>query len=71
MSKEIKKLYTSKGITPPKGKGIHTTAFHKQASAIMKSESKGGLTETEKKIAYATAMKNLGRNKAVKKSHQR
>ena len=69
MGKEIKKLYTSKGLTPPKGKGEHTPAFHKMASAIMKSESKGGLTKKEKTIAYATSMKKLGRNKAVNKSH--
>lgn len=71
MGKEIKKLYTSKGLKAPKGKGEHTLAFHKLATAIMESEKKGGLTEKEKQIAYATAMKRLGRNKAVNKSHRR
>lgn len=68
-SKTIKKIYSSKGLKAPKGKGEHTVKFHKMASAIMKSESKGGLTKKEKQIAYATTMSRLGRNKAVNKSH--
>jgi len=70
-SKTIKKIYSSKGLKAPKGKGEHTVKFHKMASAIMKSESKGGLTKKEKSIAYATAMKKIGRNKSVNKSHWR
>jgi len=69
--KTIKKVYTSKWLTPPKWKGEHTVKFHKIASAIMKSESKWWITKEEKKIAYATAMKKLWRNKAVNKSHWR
>jgi hypothetical protein len=64
MGKEIKALYTSKGLTPPKGKGEHTMAFHRMATKIMESG-------TDKNIAYATSMKHLGRNKAVNKSHWR
>lgn len=60
----IKKAYTSKGLTPPKGRGIHTQKFHNMASAMM---AEG----TPKKIAYATAMKKLGKNKAVNKSHRK
>lgn len=66
MGKEIKKLYTSKGLTPPKGKGEHTKKFHEIATAIMKKNPYIG-----KDAAYATAMKMLGRNKAVNKSHWR
>ena len=62
MGKEIKKLYTSKGLTPPKGKGLHTKKFHEIASSVM---AKGGNVNP-----YAVAMAKLGRNKAVKKSHQ-
>ena len=61
MSEEIKKIYKIKGLTPPKGKGMHTRKFHEIASSIMK---KGGAKEP-----YAVAMSMLGRNKAVKKSH--
>lgn len=69
--KTIKKIYESKGLTAPKGKGEHTPKFHKVASAILKSESKDGITKKEKTIAYATAMKMLGRDKSVNKSHRR
>jgi hypothetical protein len=69
--KTIKNIYSSKGLKAPKGKGEHTVKFHKIASAILKSESKDGITNKEKKIAYATAMKKLGRNKAVNKSHRK
>ena len=58
----IKKIYRKKGLKPPKGKGEHTVAFHKRAAAMMAA----GIP---KNFAYATAMKNLGRNKAVHKSH--
>ncbi len=61
MSEEIRKIYRGKGLTPPDGKGIHTRKFHEIASSIMK---KGGAKEP-----YAIAMAQLGRNKAVKKSH--
>lgn len=71
MSKEIKELYTKKGLITPNGKGMHTKKFHKIATGIMESESKDVLTDKEKSIAYATAMKRLGRDKSVKKSHWR
>lgn len=69
MSKEIINAYKKAKITPPKGKGIHTIAFHELAIDIMKPMKKGGLTKKEKGIAYATAMGILGPKKAVKKSH--
>lgn len=63
--KSIKSMYRRKGVRPPKGKGVHTRKFHQMASSIMQSGSLG------RNAAYATAMKKLGRNKAVKKSHWR
>lgn len=69
--KTIKKIYKKAGIKAPKGKGEHTVKFHKRATSIMKGYKKGGLTEEEKNISYATAMKQLGRNKSVNKSHRR
>lgn len=68
-SKSIKNAYTSKWLTPPKWKWEHTLKFHKMASSIMEWMKKGWVTKKEKSIAYATAMKKLGRNKAVNKSH--
>lgn len=63
MTKKIKALYKKAGLKAPNGKGIHTEAFHRRAVAIMKSG-------TAKSIAYATAMKQLGRDKSVHKSHR-
>lgn len=67
--KTIKKIYTSKWLTPPKWKWEHTTAFHKIASAIQEQDKKGWLTKEEKNKSYAIAMSKLWRNKAVNKSH--
>ena len=61
MSQEIREMYRSKGVTPPDGKGIHTKKFHDIASSVMASGTA--------KNPYAVAMSQLGRNKAVKKSH--
>jgi phosphatidylethanolamine-binding protein (PEBP) family uncharacterized protein len=61
---KIIRTYTEAGITPPKGKGMHTLKFHQMAVALMKK----GLP---KDMAYATAMKKLGRDRSVKKSHRR
>lgn len=61
-SKEIKELYRKRGVTPPEGKGIHTKEFHDLASKLMQE----GM---DKDVAYATAMKKLGRDRAVKKEH--
>jgi hypothetical protein len=63
--KRIKSLYTRAGLTPPKGKGIHTIKYHKCVVAI---KSKGGKNA---KYANAICMKSIGRNEAVNKSHQR
>jgi hypothetical protein len=71
MSKAIQKIYKEAKIKAPIGKGLHTMAFHRLAVSIMKPYKSGGLTKKEKAIAYATSMKILGRNKAVKKSHWR
>lgn len=64
MSARIMKLYTSQGLTPPVGKGEHTYAFHKRATDIMVNNRSMPRSE-----AYAIAMKQLGRNKSVKRSH--
>ena len=63
MGKEIKKLYTSKGLTPPKGKGMHTKKFHEIASAVMAQKTAYN--------PYAVAMAKLGPEKAVNPSHRR
>ena len=66
MSKTIKKLYTSKGIKPPVGKGIHTEKFHAMATSIKASDK-----SLPMKSAYAIAMSKLGPEKAVKAAHRR
>ena len=71
-SGNIKSLYTKKGLTPPDGKGIHTKKFHKIATNVAQGYKEKGYTEKEaKEKGYATAMKMLGKEGAVKKSHRR
>jgi len=64
MSAVIKKLYTKAGIKPPDGKGIHTKKFHEMAVAIKRENPQYSMSR-----CYSIAMGQLGRNKAVKKSH--
>lgn len=64
MSKTIRHMYTSKGIKPPKGKGIHTAKAHKMVSEL----EADGMPRSQ---AWATTMKKLGRDQVVKKSHRR
>lgn len=66
MSERIRKIYRKKGLTPPDGKGIHTAKFHDMATSIKRDNP-----ELPMSSCYAIAMKKLGRNKAVKKSHRR
>lgn len=66
MGEQIKNLYREKGLTPPVGKGEHTMAFHREATSIMADNP-----SMPKSEAYAISMKDLGRNKAVNKSHWR
>ena len=71
-SGNIKSLYTKKGLTPPDGKGIHTKKFHEVATSVAQGYKEKGDTEKEaKEKGYATAMKMLGKEGAVKKSHRR
>lgn len=63
--KTIKKIYKKAGIKAPKGKGEHTVKFHKRATTIKKSNPKMPMSE-----AYAISMTQIGRDKAVNKSHQ-
>lgn len=65
----VNKAYDDAGVTPPKGKGIHTVAFHERATAIMGSMKKSG-KKVDKNKAYAIAMKQLGRDKSVLKNHR-
>jgi hypothetical protein len=67
---KIMSMYDEAGVSRPVGKGEHTVEFHKRATDIMagmKKSDKG----VNKNLAYAIAMKQLGRNKSVLKSHQR
>jgi hypothetical protein len=65
MRKAIAEIYRKHpGVHPPVGKGLHTPAFHAMAADLMESG-------TDRDIAYATAMKRLGRNRAVMPSHWR
>lgn len=68
MSEAIRKLYSSKGLTSPDGKGIHTKKFHDIASSIMaqKKAGKSGAINP-----YAIAMSQLGKAGAVKKEQRR
>ena len=69
---DINKMYSDAGLPTPDGKGEHTKAFHKLAVGIAKDYVKSGDSPKEAlSKAYPTAMKQLGRDKAVKKAHQR
>ncbi|MFA5068172.1 MAG: hypothetical protein WC466_09115 [Candidatus Izemoplasmatales bacterium] len=61
-SKDIKSMYRSAGMKPPKGKGIHTKKFHKCVTSVGKT----GSTDNP----YAVCMSSLGKEKAVKSSHR-
>lgn len=65
----VNKSYDEAGVSAPKGKGIHTVAFHERASEIMGSMRKSG-KGVNRNVAYAIAMKQLGRNKSVLKPHR-
>jgi len=67
-TEEIRKLYTSKGLKPPKGKGVHTKAFHKCATGYAAKIKSGEMTQKE---AYKRCMGALGKKRAVKPAHQR
>jgi len=68
MSEKIKKIYRDAGFKklPFKGKGIHKVAFHKLAVKIKKNNPQYTWQQ-----CFATAMKQLGRNRAVRKKHWR
>lgn len=60
----VKNMYRNAGITPPKGKGIHTKKFHEAAVGLIKEGY-------PKDSAYAIAMSRLGKKGAVNASHRR
>lgn len=63
-SEDIKKMYQKAGMKPPHpGKGIHTKKFHSCVTQVGK--------EGDVDNPYAVCMASLGKDKAVKKSHQR
>ena len=75
-TKGIAKLYQDAGLPAPKGKGIHTRAFHELAVEVAKGYVKGSKNKSPMspakalELAYPTAMKQLGKEKAVKKAHR-
>ena len=66
----VNKAYDEAGVTPPKGKGVHTVAFHERATKIMESMKKSG-KPVNRNMAYAIAMKQLGKEKSVLKDHRK
>lgn len=71
-SADIKKMYKDAGLPAPDGKGIHTKAFHELAIKIAKGyTAKGDSGQEALDKAYPTAMKQLGKEKAVKKAHRK
>ena len=63
MSKKIRQMYRSGGVTPPDGKGIHTKAAH---SCVINYLRKG----LSKDNAWKRCMGAL-RVRAIKKAHRR
>ena len=68
--KKVKDAYEDENVTPPEGKGIHKVAFHERAAKIMGSMKKSG-KKVNRNMAYAIAMKQLGRDKSVLKEHRK
>lgn len=66
----VNSAYEEADVSAPKGKGIHTVAFHERAAKIMGSMKKRG-KPVNKNMAYAVAMKQLGGKKSVLKAHRR
>lgn len=66
----VDKAYEDAGVTPPEGKGIHKVAFHERAAKIMESMKKSG-KPVNRNMAYAIAMKQLGKKKSVLKDHRK
>lgn len=66
---KVHKAYEEAGVPAPKGKGIHTVAFHERAAEIMGSMKKSG-KKVNRNLAYAVAMKQLGQGKSVLKEHR-
>lgn len=64
MSKEIIEEYRKAGLTPPKGKGLHTMRAHRAVIRYLKQ----GLSEKE---AWKRVMGGMGPELAVKKTHRR
>lgn len=65
----VNNAYEDAGVSAPKGKGLHTVAFHERAAEIMGSMKKSG-KGVNRNMAYAIAMKQLGRSKSVLKPHR-
>jgi len=71
-TKEIKQMYKKAGLPAPDGKGVHTKQFHELAIEIAKGYvEKGDSPKEALAKAYPTAMKQLGKGKAVKKAHRK
>jgi transposase-like protein len=69
---DIAAMYKKADLPAPDGKGIHTKAFHELAIKIAKSYVEGGDSKKDAlDKAYPTAMKQLGKKKAVKKAHRK
>jgi len=69
---DIKAMYKAADLPVPDGKGIHTKAFHELAIKVAKGYVEGGDSPKEAlDKAYPTAMKQLGKEKAVKEPHQK
>jgi len=67
-SKDIMKLYKDADLPAPDGKGLHTKEFHVLAIAVALGYVKKGIEKEEAmERGYATAMKQLGKEKAFKK----
>jgi len=64
MSESIRQLYISAGLTPPRGKGLHTLRAH----ICVVSYLKKGLSKNE---AWKRCVGGLGAGLAVKKAHRR
>lgn len=70
-TEDIKAMYSAADLPAPDGKGVHTKAFHELAIDVAKGYVDDVGKEEAMRRGYATAMDRLGKEKAVKKAHQR
>ena len=75
LTANIKRIYKVHNVQAPKGRGLHTAAFHRIVAGITKANGSSDPNDVHDKSGkkinpWAIAMKKLGPAKAMKKLHR-